>query len=168
MGSRAVLMIVFVVTALLAACDRGPSRLSIEDLLERANAACDRANGEIDELTTVTTTDPTQVADDIDAVALIQRDLRDELASFRPPRDDEETYDRWLENVDAALEASGDVTAALREGDAAAQRAAIEAADAAAARADAAAIELGATACVAGAAMNDDGIDGAAVDPNRG
>ena len=93
----------------------GGDRLSQAEFVAKADAICQEYEAKLDALGQPQNED--ELAEFADKAIPIAKDGRDELGELNPPENQQENYDRWLEQGDRAIEIVEDLRGAAEDGD---------------------------------------------------
>jgi hypothetical protein len=114
---RGALLLLLAVGLALAGCGGGDGgdRLSQAEFVTQADAICQEYEAKLDALGQPQNEE--QLADFADKAIPIARDGRERLGELNPPENQQENYDRWLEQGDRAIEIVEDLRDAAEDGD---------------------------------------------------
>jgi hypothetical protein len=101
----------------LSACGGDGERLSKSEFVTRANAICAKYDKQIEPLQQNVGNSEEAIANTLDRIIPIVEREGNELKTLKPPEDDQETFDAWIEEGFRAIETSRHLRDALREGD---------------------------------------------------
>jgi hypothetical protein len=93
----------------------GGDRLSQAEFVAKADAICQEYEAKLDALGQPQNED--ELAEFADKAIPIAKDGREELGELNPPENQQENYDRWLEQGDRAIEIVEDLRGAAEDGD---------------------------------------------------
>jgi hypothetical protein len=114
---RGALVSVLTLAALAAGCGGGGDGdpLSQAEFVAKADAICQKYEAKLDALGQPQ--NEGELAAFADKAIPIAKDGREELGDLTPPENQQETYDRWLEQGDRAIEVVEDLRDAAKDGD---------------------------------------------------
>src|SRR5918911_3919873 len=136
------------ITGLVAGCGGGSGRLSKEEYAKHADAICTKYNAKLKALTR-----PTSIGalpDYVDKALPLARKGDEELRALKPPKDEEQTADEWLDQNDSVVGSMERLRDSAKKGDRAGIQTALNEASSANKTANRLARRLGLNVCAQG------------------
>jgi hypothetical protein len=101
----------------LSACGGDGGRLSKAEFVDRADAICAKYDKQIEPLQENAGDSAEELATALDKIIPIVEREGNELKELKPPEEDQETFDAWIDEGFRAVETGKRLRDALREGD---------------------------------------------------